>query len=123
MYLTCILNYIQYTLRLNYPKEQGKAKALFLTSELPAPSIRHLAQLQWLPILPILSLHKLQRRGAFIAAFTSEKQWMTIQKSVFLNWRLIPTFFIAHMPILARCKTNGAVRAVWALLCNWQLGV
>ncbi len=28
----------------------------------------------------------------------------------------------AHLPILLRCKTNGAVKAVGALLRNWQLG-
>ncbi len=38
------------------------------------------------------SLHTLQRRGAFIAAFTSEKWWMTIKKSLFRNWQLIPIF-------------------------------
>ncbi len=34
----------------------------------------------------------------------------------------MPNFFIEHLPILARCKTKGAVRAVGALLRNWQLG-
>jgi hypothetical protein len=28
------------------------------------------------------SLHNLQRRGAFIAAFLSEKRWMTIKKFI-----------------------------------------
>jgi hypothetical protein len=32
-------------------------------------------------------------------------------------------FFITNLPILAvRSKTKGAVGAVCALLCNWQLG-
>ncbi len=34
---------------------------------------------------------------------------MTIKKSLFRNWRLIPNIFSAHLPILVRCKTNGAV--------------
>jgi hypothetical protein len=29
------------------------------------------------------SLHNLQRRGAFIAAFTRENRWMTIKKRLF----------------------------------------
>jgi hypothetical protein len=40
----------------------------------------------------------------------------------FRNWHFIPTFFIAHLPILVQCKTKGAVGAVCALLRNWQLG-
>ncbi len=39
---------------------------------------------------------------AFIAAFTSEKQRMTIKRSLFRNWKLIPNFFITHLPILLR---------------------
>jgi hypothetical protein len=45
-------------------------------------------------------LRILQMRGAFIAAFKSEKRWMTIKKSLFRNWQLIPNFFIAHLSIL-----------------------
>ncbi len=59
--------------------------------------------------------------GAFIAAFTSEKQWMTIKKSLFCTWPLIPNVFIAHLLILVQCKTKGAVRAVCALLHIWPL--
>ncbi len=29
---------------------------------------------------------------------------------------------MAHLTILIQCKTKGAVGAVCALLCNWQLG-
>ncbi len=47
---------------------------------------------------------------------------MTIKKSLFRNWQLIPSFFIAPLSILVRCKTKGAVRVVCALLCKWQLG-
>ncbi len=57
-------------------------------------------------------------RGAVIAAFASEKTWMTIKKCLFYNWQLIQNFFIAHLPILVRCKT----KAQCTLLCNWQLG-
>jgi hypothetical protein len=45
--------------------------------------------------LPILQMY-----GAFIAAFTSEKRWMTFKKSLFHNWPLIPNFFIAHLSSL-----------------------
>jgi hypothetical protein len=41
-------------------------------------------------------LRILQMRGAFIAAFTNNKQWMKIKKKLFRNSPLIPTFFIAH---------------------------
>jgi hypothetical protein len=47
---------------------------------------------------------------------------MTIKKSTFRNWQLIPNFFIARLPILVRCETKGAVGTVCALLGNWQLG-
>ncbi len=57
-------------------------------------------------------LHNIQMGGAFITAFTSEKQWMTITKSLFRDWQLIPNFFIAHLSILVRCKTKGAIGAV-----------
>jgi hypothetical protein len=63
----------------------------------------------------------LQMRGAFIAAFTSEKRWMTTQKIFFLNWPLIQNFFIAHLPILVRCKTKSEVGAGCALLRTWPL--
>jgi hypothetical protein len=36
---------------------------------------------------------------------------MTIKKSFSRNWQLKPNFFIAHLPILVRCKTKGAVGA------------
>jgi hypothetical protein len=68
------------------------------------------------------SLHNLQRCGAFITAFITEKLKMTIKKSLFRNWQSIPNFFIAHLPILVRCKINGAIRVVLVLLHNWQLG-
>jgi hypothetical protein len=65
--------------------------------------------------------HNLQRRGAFIAAFISEKRWMTNKK--ICSALVIDTeFFHKHLPILVRYKTKGAVGAVCALLCNWQLG-
>jgi hypothetical protein len=60
----------------------------------------------------LITLRILQMHGAFIAAFTSEKQWMTIKNSLFRNWLLIPDFFIALLSSLIRCKTKGAVRAV-----------
>ncbi len=66
-------------------------------------------------------LRNLQMRGAFIAAFTSEKRWMTIKKSLLRNWPLIANFFIAHLSILVRCKTKGAVGAVCTLLGIWPL--
>jgi hypothetical protein len=47
------------------------------------------------------SLHNLQRRGAFKAAFTSEKRWMTIKKKFIGNWQLGPNW-----PITVR---DGAV--------------
>ncbi len=61
--------------------------------------------------------------GAFIAAFTSEKRWMTINKSLFLNWQFVLNFFIAHLPILVQCKTKHEVGALCALLRKWQLHV
>ncbi len=51
---------------------------------------------------------------AFIMAFKSEKQWMTIKKS-FCNRPLIPNFFIAYLSFPVRCKIKGAVGAVSAL--------
>ncbi len=39
---------------------------------------------------------------------------MTIKKSLFRHWPLIPNFFIAYLSILVWCKTKGAVGAVWA---------
>jgi hypothetical protein len=68
-------------------------------------------------------LHILHMRRAFTAAFTSEKRWITIKKSLFRHWPLIPNFFIAHLSSLVRCKTKGAVRAVCALLRIWPLSV
>ncbi len=47
---------------------------------------------------------------------------MTIKKSLFCNWQLIPNFFIAYLPILVQCKTKAAAGAVCAYLRNWQLG-
>jgi hypothetical protein len=61
-------------------------------------------------------LHNLQTRGAFIAAFTSEKRLMTIKKSLFRHWALIMNYLIAYFSILVRCKTKGTVGAVCALL-------
>jgi hypothetical protein len=60
-------------------------------------------------------------RGVFTAAFTSEKRWMTIKKSLFRIWPLILNFFIAHLSILVRCKTKGAVGALCALPHIWPL--
>ncbi len=58
------------------------------------------------------TLRNLQRCGAFIASFTSEKWWLTIKQSLFRNWQLIPNFFIEHLPILEQCKPKGAFGAV-----------
>ncbi len=44
------------------------------------------------------------------------------QKSLFRNWHLIPNFFIMHLSILIRCKTEGAFGLICALLRNRQLG-
>jgi hypothetical protein len=63
-------------------------------------------------------LRILQIHGAFIAAFTSEKRWMTIKKR---NWPLIPNFFIAHLSILVQSKTKGVVRVVCVFLRIWPL--
>jgi hypothetical protein len=60
-------------------------------------------------------LQNLQMRGAFIAAFTSEKRWMTIKKSLSRHCQLIPNFFIAHLPILVRWKNKGAVETVCSI--------
>ncbi len=47
--------------------------------------------------------------GAFILAFTSEKQWMMLKISLFCNWQLIPDFFIAHLSMFVRCRTKGTI--------------
>jgi hypothetical protein len=60
------------------------------------------------------TLRNLQRCGAFIAAFTSEKHWMIIKKS----WQLIPYIFSIYLLILLLCKIKGTVGAVCALLRN-----
>jgi hypothetical protein len=44
----------------------------------------------------LTQLRILQMRRAFIAALTSKKRWMTIKKSLFRNWPLIPNIFVAH---------------------------
>jgi len=59
-------------------------------------------------------LLNLQTLGAFIAAFTSEKRYLTIKKSLFRHWPLMLNFSIAYR--ILRCKTKGAVRAVCVLL-------
>jgi hypothetical protein len=46
------------------------------------------------------TLRNLQRCGAFIAAFTSEKHWVIIKKSLFGNWQLIPYISSIHLLIL-----------------------
>ncbi len=68
-------------------------------------------------------LRSLQTRGAFKAAFTSEKQLMAIKKSLFCHWPLIMNFFVAYFSILVGCKTKGTVGAVCALLRIWPLKV
>jgi hypothetical protein len=60
-------------------------------------------------------------RGAFITAFTSEKRWITVKKSAFRKLAIDTEFLHLEFSILLRCKTKGAVGAVCALLCNWQL--
>jgi hypothetical protein len=45
------------------------------------------------------------------------------KKSLFRNWQLIPNLFIAHLPILVRCKTEGEVGAVCALQVTAQLAI
>jgi hypothetical protein len=47
---------------------------------------------------------------------------MTIKKVYSAIGPLKQYFFSEHLPILARCKTKGTVRALCALLQNWQLG-
>jgi hypothetical protein len=39
---------------------------------------------------------------------------MTIKKKLILLWQVIPNVFSAHLPILVRCKTKGAVGALCA---------
>ena len=41
-----------------------------------------------------------------------------IKKSLFRNWQLKPNFFIAHLPILVRCKTKGGVGAECDLIAK-----
>jgi hypothetical protein len=64
----------------------------------------------------------LQRCAAFISGFTSEKLKLTIQKKFISQFVINTVFFNAHMPILVRCKTKGAVGAMSTFLRNWQLG-
>jgi hypothetical protein len=45
----------------------------------------------------------LQMLRAFISALTSENPWMTIKKSLFRNWPLIPNFFIFHSAFVNPC--------------------
>jgi hypothetical protein len=49
---------------------------------------------------------------------------MAIKQKFIPQCQLIPNFFNGHLPIHVGCKTKTkyAVRAVSALLCNWQLG-
>jgi hypothetical protein len=63
------------------------------------------------PMLVRQSLYNLQRCGAFIVAFKSEKLNISIKKSLFRNWQVIPNFFIAHLAILVRCKSKGTSRS------------
>ncbi len=83
------------------------------------PPSRAIRQYLWGVFLT--PLRNLQTRAAFIAPFTSEEWLMTIKKGSFRIWQLKPNFFIAHLQILAWCKTKGAVRAVCALLRIWLL--
>jgi hypothetical protein len=55
--------------------------------------------------------------GALIEAFTSE----TIKK-VFPQLAINTEFFIMHLSILVRSKTEDAVGTVCTLLRNWPLG-
>jgi hypothetical protein len=56
------------------------------------------------------SSHNLQRRGAFITAFKSEKRWMKIKNRFFRNWKFIQNFHqICHS--LHDVKSKGAVGA------------
>jgi hypothetical protein len=66
-------------------------------------------------------LRNLQRRGAFFAAFTSEKLKMTIKKSLLKNGQMIPNIFTVHLPILVQFKTMLS-RSGLDLMRNWQLG-
>jgi hypothetical protein len=43
-----------------------------------------------------------------------------ITKSLLQNWQLIANFFIAHLPILVKCKPKA--QSECTLLHNWQLG-
>jgi hypothetical protein len=67
------------------------------------------------------TLRNLLRCGALIAAFTSEKTMNDDQKKFIPQLVVDTEFFSAHLPILVRCKTKGAVGTVFALLRNWQL--
>jgi hypothetical protein len=44
------------------------------------------------------------------------------KKNLIPQLAFIPNILSAHLPILVRYKTKGAVGAVCALLRNWQLG-
>jgi hypothetical protein len=48
--------------------------------------------------------------GAFIAAFTSEKRWMMIKKSLFRNLSLTPIFLLRICQSLYDLKPMGGVR-------------
>jgi hypothetical protein len=58
--------------------------------------------------------------GAGNVAFTSKKFEMTIKKLT-PQLAIDSKFFITHLPILVRSKTNAAVGAACALLRYWQL--
>ncbi len=61
------------------------------------------------------SLCNLQRYTALIPALQVKNE------SLFRNWQFMLNFLIAHLQILVRYKTKGAVRALGALMRNWQL--
>ncbi len=54
-------------------------------------------------------LRILQIPRAFIAAFTSEKRWMTIKKSLFRNWPLIQN--ISYYGRTLNTKANKLVES------------
>ncbi len=80
----------------------------------------------FVPSLAVEKLKKLRRFVNTIAQFTNAwsihsgfYKWKTMdddQKKFILQLAIDTKFFIAHLSILVRCKTTGAVRAVGALL-------
>jgi hypothetical protein len=71
------------------------------------------------PIFIHLNMECLRSASCFLKSIFTGTGYCSA--SLFRTWQLIPNFFIAHLPILVRCKTKGAVGAVCALPGNWKL--